>query len=1086
MLDLSIIVPAYNAASTIGHALGSLRGMGQVRWHCIVVDDGSTDGGATADLVADIRRYDSRFTLISKPNGGLGSARNAGLDYLRDHPEHRGSHVLLLDADDRILPWNFDAMFRSMPTKATSLCGHFRITDGAYQRLRRHTIPGERVGLAELLELHFVVTHCLVHRWEDIATHRFGESRRKVEDYEMWFKMAQAGVQWTVFDAPIVDYRCGVASMSHDYAALLRDGQAVVAEAFGATRVMPGGGPAGVDVSAEALAIRHGRQALTWATRMAIAGGPAKCADALALLRSAPGTPVTDEAAVAGSIDAALVVGLGIAPEMTDPAQLTTHLRAIDAWCETLVSAGLFAPGLAARLLPMLDAATHDAVEHAKGLIKQIIRDRRSADGTLTIFGYGRNGQLLAAAARTAWNGPIRIRDSKLDAAKPEAQQSVPPDLELEAWDATVSPHTVPVVSMTDDAGALGRAPLSGIDRGRLYRWSTFGEQAESVFGEVRRVLDAEASAPVKALKVGILLGIDDAINQAALNQARLLTEHLSRAGSGMEAVAYMVPQTADHATVHQAMDLFGTSKHLDHAHVHGHPAEAVLVSAEFAATCDVLLSGGDSLCLIAALHAAMATQGRTKVVLTDLAAPGVSGVQLKAFGHFDGAAVSSPQLLDVLRRAAADAGRTQLPVIAAPAGVAVAATSRKPTPGQLRVLVLARSGTDVSALESLVDVAAALDAAGANVRVDVLAGRAELGVLAPLVAAAKLSRSRLRLEEFTTGEWLAANARGYDMLLADAATQAESVRTAMAQGVVPVVTGASAAASQGIERDQTGLVIDSLAAAATAIGRLAGDRKLLGTMAAGAHALASERWSTAKQLQAVEQLIRSVAAAAAVAPSPSLAGSLLLPIEPAGQQPAPLRDMATGPIPALLARDMPATAYLAGLIDGPASPLRDHPLRRANRAIAIPGSLRPPAEATLGEWNRKGHLPLVIHRLLNLAADQRFGYALNKMLPSSPSGPSGMSSRLLPRIGLLGAGGHTAKLLEGANVESIVAVIETSADSIGETLVFGDTPVISLSRAREMALDGVIISDDLHEAKILAEATAALPGVPILPLYSI
>jgi hypothetical protein len=107
-------------------------------------------------------------------------------------------------------------------------------------------------------------------------------------------------------------------------------------------------------------------------------------------------------------------------------------------------------------------------------------------------------------------------------------------------------------------------------------------------------------------------------------------------------------------------------------------------------------------------------------------------------------------------------------------------------------------------------------------------------------------------------------------------------------------------------------------------------------------------------------------------------------------------------------------------------------------------------------------------------------------MLPSSTTANSAMSSRLLPRIGLLGAGEHTAKLLESANVESIVAVIETSADSLGKTLAFGDTPVISLSRAREMALDGVIISDDLHEAEILAEASAALPGVPILPLYSI
>lgn len=1086
MLDLSIIVPAYNAASTIGHALGSLRSMGRVRWHCIIVDDGSTDGGATADLVADIRRYDSRFTLISKANGGLGSARNAGLDYLRDHPEHRGSHVLLLDADDRILPWNFDVMFRSMPTRATSLCGHFRITNAAYQRLRRQTIPGERVGLAELLELHFVVTHCLIHRWEDIAPHRFSESRRKVENYEMWFKMARAGVQWTVFDAPIVDYRCGVASMSHDFAALLRDGQAVVAEAFEATRAMAGGGPAGVDVSAETLAIRHGRQALTWATRMAVAGGPAKCAEALTLLRSAAGRPVTDEAALAGSIDAALVVGMGIAPETTDPAQMTGHLRAIDAWCEALVGAGLFAPGLAARLQPMLDAATRDSAEHAKGLINEIITDRRSADGTLTIFGYGRNGQLLAALARTAWNGPIRIRDSKLDPSKPEAQQSVPPDLELEAWDAPVSPHTVPVVSMSDDAGALGRAPLSGVDRARLYRWSAFGEEAESVFGEVRRVLDAEAGAPAKALKVGILLGIDDEINPDVLGEVRLITEHLSRTGSGIDVVVYMVPQTADHDTVHEAMDVFGASKHLEHAHVHGHPAEAVLVTAEFAATCDVLLCGGDSLCLIAALHAAMATQGRTKLVFSSFTGRPVHSTQLSWFNHFDGVIEPRPGAIESLRAAAAETGRHDIPIVDSLRPVVVAVAARKPTPGQLRVLAVCGAECSLEWSQALVRTATTLEAAGVDVRLDIAVPPSVPSSIETLGAEAKLRRSRLRLEVVGQIDWLTSHARGYDMILADVDLHAEWIRRVMGTGVVPIVTPGSSSEAIGIVHDRTGVIIDSIDSAADAVGRLAGDRKLLSALAAGAYAVAAERWSSAKVLGSIEQLIRTVAAAAPVVPNPDLAESLLLPIERGLEQPAPPCDMCIGPITALLARDMPATGYLAGLLDGPAAPLRDHPLRRAHRVIAIPSGLRPPSEGTLEAWIAKGHLPLVVHRLLDLNTQHRFGYALSKLFPDEITGDGVKNERLLPRIALFGSGLHTARLLSRADVGSIVAVIESSADRAQEGWTLREVPVISLARAREMALDGVIISDDKNEASLIAEASAALPGVRIMPLYAL
>lgn len=88
---LSVVVPAYNAEAYLARALDSLVGFDGVE--VLVVDDGSTDG--TAALA---RRYETAHPgvvrLISKPNGGHGSAINAGL------AEARGAYLKVVDADD--------------------------------------------------------------------------------------------------------------------------------------------------------------------------------------------------------------------------------------------------------------------------------------------------------------------------------------------------------------------------------------------------------------------------------------------------------------------------------------------------------------------------------------------------------------------------------------------------------------------------------------------------------------------------------------------------------------------------------------------------------------------------------------------------------------------------------------------------------------------------------------------------------------------------------------------------------------------------------------------------------------------------
>ncbi len=94
---LSVIVPAWQSATTIDRAIASALDDAPVAAECVVVDDGSTDG--TADVVARLAAADPRIRLIASPvNAGVSAARNLAL------AEVRGRWLLFLDADDRLPP----------------------------------------------------------------------------------------------------------------------------------------------------------------------------------------------------------------------------------------------------------------------------------------------------------------------------------------------------------------------------------------------------------------------------------------------------------------------------------------------------------------------------------------------------------------------------------------------------------------------------------------------------------------------------------------------------------------------------------------------------------------------------------------------------------------------------------------------------------------------------------------------------------------------------------------------------------------------------------------------------------------------
>lgn len=89
---VSVIVPAYNAASTLRESVQSALDGSHANIEVIIVDDGSADG--TAQVAEALVRSDARVRLHRRDQGGVSAALNAGLALAR------GDYIARLDADD--------------------------------------------------------------------------------------------------------------------------------------------------------------------------------------------------------------------------------------------------------------------------------------------------------------------------------------------------------------------------------------------------------------------------------------------------------------------------------------------------------------------------------------------------------------------------------------------------------------------------------------------------------------------------------------------------------------------------------------------------------------------------------------------------------------------------------------------------------------------------------------------------------------------------------------------------------------------------------------------------------------------------
>ncbi len=105
-MKVSVVVPAYNCEKLLSETVECLltQTLGDIQ--IIIVDDGSTDNtGAVADIYAV---KDNRIKVLHKPNGGVSSARNCGIELAE------GKYTVFLDADDLLEANALEEMYNAL------------------------------------------------------------------------------------------------------------------------------------------------------------------------------------------------------------------------------------------------------------------------------------------------------------------------------------------------------------------------------------------------------------------------------------------------------------------------------------------------------------------------------------------------------------------------------------------------------------------------------------------------------------------------------------------------------------------------------------------------------------------------------------------------------------------------------------------------------------------------------------------------------------------------------------------------------------------------------------------------------------
>lgn len=201
---ISIIIPAFNAASVLGVALRSVQEQQYPYFEALVIDDGSADD--TETIARPFVEQDPRFVLLQQPNQGVSAARNAGL------AAARGEWIAFLDADDM---WFANKLARQVQCLRDSpevdlIFSNYYLWDGRTDlRLRYAEHKQFPLGnFAQLIRFNLLGISTVMVK-QDLLSRvgGFDSELDPAEDWDLWLRLAEAGCRTGRIREPLARYR---------------------------------------------------------------------------------------------------------------------------------------------------------------------------------------------------------------------------------------------------------------------------------------------------------------------------------------------------------------------------------------------------------------------------------------------------------------------------------------------------------------------------------------------------------------------------------------------------------------------------------------------------------------------------------------------------------------------------------------------------------------------------------------------------------------------------------------------------------------------------------------------------------------
>ena len=223
-MELSIIVPVYRAEHCISTCIDSILTQKYQDFELILVDDGAPD--RSGQICDEYAKRDSRIQVIHKKNGGVSSARNAGLEMAG------GRYILFVDSDDYVEPEYASAMLsaaKEHPDCGHIWCGFQTVTDYNHSNAAPNLRTGKRVlwfNRTEIMTLHELwldTGPCnKLYRMDVIRENaiRFPEDLSLGEDwlFNLQYLDAAPSERILVVTKPLYNYvRTGQASLDEGY-----------------------------------------------------------------------------------------------------------------------------------------------------------------------------------------------------------------------------------------------------------------------------------------------------------------------------------------------------------------------------------------------------------------------------------------------------------------------------------------------------------------------------------------------------------------------------------------------------------------------------------------------------------------------------------------------------------------------------------------------------------------------------------------------------------------------------------------------------------------------------------------------------